>query len=139
MRFCAVIFWVTPITTVVTSVSLKAQVVSVVVTGGNIIVVSHGEEAPLPILFAAAAVSLVVTDAAIYDLSKRSQEEVRFGMDLSFNMRVGLQAIEASNTLVGEVSLLPKGVSVWIDSTVPEIWLPGAACDLFANAFGKRL
>jgi hypothetical protein len=76
-------------------------------------------------------------DEAIHDLGKRGKQDVQFDMDLSFNVGVGLQAIEGSDMLVGEASLLPKGVQMWIDSTVPEIWLPGAACDLFASVFGE--
>ncbi|KAG0648252.1 hypothetical protein D0Z07_5497, partial [Hyphodiscus hymeniophilus] len=51
-----------------------------------------------------------------------------FSSDDSKPLTVGLQAIEATNTFDGTVSLLPPdGILSFIDSTVPEIWLPESA------------
>jgi len=51
---------------------------------------------------------------------------------------VGLQSIQASNSFLGVVSLLPTGIFSLIDSTVPEIWLPLEACTVFETAFGLQ-
>ncbi|KAF4624771.1 hypothetical protein G7Y89_g13401 [Cudoniella acicularis] len=51
-------------------------------------------------------------------------------------MVIGIQEIQADNTLVGTVSLLPQGILSFIDSTIPEIWLPLEACLIFENSFG---
>jgi hypothetical protein len=59
-----------------------------------------------------------------------------FGPDTSAPLMVGLQSIQADNTLNGVVSLLPKGQLFFIDSTVPEIWLPVQACAMFETSFG---
>jgi len=59
-----------------------------------------------------------------------------FRSPYSGNLVVGIQSIEAENTLSGVVSLLPTGILSFIDSTVPEIWLPIPACEMFEAAFG---
>jgi len=59
-----------------------------------------------------------------------------FGPDSYQPLIVGLQSIQAGNTLNGVVSLLPKGLLSFIDSTVPEIWLPIEACSIFETSFG---
>ena len=59
-----------------------------------------------------------------------------FGPDTSASLLVGLQSIQADNTLNGVVSLLPKGILSLVDSTVPEIWLPVEACTMFETSFG---
>ena len=51
-------------------------------------------------------------------------------------MTVGLQSINATQTLIGDVELLQAGIYSLLDSGVPEIWLPLAACDIFESAFG---
>lgn len=61
-----------------------------------------------------------------------------FSADDSRPLTLGLQAIEATNTFQGVVSLLPQGILTFIDSTVPEIWLPISACRIFETAFGLQ-
>jgi hypothetical protein len=55
----------------------------------------------------------------------------------SQSLVTGIQTIQADKTFSGVVSLLPKGVLLLIDSTVPEIWLPLEACQMFETAFGE--
>jgi len=75
-------------------------------------------------------------DASQINVSKK--EDVQFNMDLSFNLGVGLQEILGTDTLTGTTSLLPEGIMTYIDSTIPEIWLPIPACEMFESAFGKK-
>ncbi|CAG8980566.1 hypothetical protein HYALB_00002564 [Hymenoscyphus albidus] len=62
----------------------------------------------------------------------------QFGADDSKPLTLGLQAIQATNTFQGVMSLLPSGILTFIDSTVPEIWLPLAVCRIFEAAFGLQ-
>ncbi len=73
-------------------------------------------------------------DASQFDRSKVSK--VEFKMDMSYTLPVALQVIQASGTLNGVVTLLPEGIMTAVDSTVPEIWLPVAACEKFERSFG---
>lgn len=52
------------------------------------------------------------------------------------NLSVEMQSITASNTLTSDVTILSKGVSALIDTTLPFIWLPLPACQVFETAFG---
>lgn len=54
-------------------------------------------------------------------------------------LTVGVQSITASNTLNGDVQILPSGGYFLIDSSVPDLWLPEAACQLFQETFGLIL
>ncbi len=76
-------------------------------------------------------------DASQTDLSKQAAQDVQFNMDLGYNLEAGLQEILGTDTLAGTVSLLPEGIMTYIDSTIPEIWLPVPACEMFESAFGK--
>jgi hypothetical protein len=58
-----------------------------------------------------------------------------FAEDISRDLTVGLQAVSAS-FLGTSHSLLPQGILTFIDSTVPTIWLPLAACQQFEKVFG---
>jgi hypothetical protein len=58
-----------------------------------------------------------------------------FAEDISRDLTVGLQAVSAS-FLGASHSLLPQGIFTFIDSTVPTIWLPLAACQQFEKVFG---
>lgn len=49
---------------------------------------------------------------------------------------VGLQSIISTNTDGTVHSLLPSGILAYVDSTVPQIWLPVEACQAFEEAFG---
>jgi hypothetical protein len=75
-----------------------------------------------------------------YDTSrfKTNNLTISFGPDDSRPLLVGLQSVQADNTLLGTISLLPQGIYALIDSTVPEIWLPISACEIFEAAFGER-
>lgn len=75
-------------------------------------------------------------DASQFDASKVSSPGVEFKMDLSYTLLVAIQVIQASGTLNGVVTLLPEGIMAVVDSTVPEIWLPVAACEKFERSFG---
>jgi hypothetical protein len=58
-----------------------------------------------------------------------------FAPDISRDLTVGLQAVSAS--FLGTThDLLPQGIFTFIDSTVPSIWLPLAACQQFEKVFG---
>lgn len=59
-----------------------------------------------------------------------------FGSDDSRSLTVGLQSVEASNTLRGVVAPLTSGILSLIDSAAPHIWLPTKACTIFEQAFG---
>ncbi len=52
------------------------------------------------------------------------------------NLTVGIRSITASNTLRGNVTLLSGIVTALIDTTLPFIWLPLSACQVFEQAFG---
>lgn len=73
-----------------------------------------------------------------YDSSRFEANNYSFTFDVddSKSLTVGVQTIKAANTLQGSTSLLPTGILAFIDSTVPEIWLPEAACEIFETAFG---
>ena len=71
-----------------------------------------------------------------YDASKAGTTRTSFDFapDISRDLTVGLQAISAS-IQGNDVALLPKGIFTFIDSTVPQIWLPVDACMEFEKAF----
>lgn len=73
-----------------------------------------------------------------YDASKFVVNNMSFSFsaDDSRPLTVAVQAIQATFTFQGTMSLLPSGILSLIDSTVPEIWLPLAACRNFETAFG---
>lgn len=58
-----------------------------------------------------------------------------FASDISRDLTVGLQAVSASFHGTS-FDLLPQGIFTFIDSTVPSIWLPLAACQQFEKVFG---
>ena len=49
---------------------------------------------------------------------------------------VGLQSITYSDSKTTNQHLLSDGILIFIDSTVPHIWLPQDSCTLFEDAFG---
>jgi hypothetical protein len=73
-----------------------------------------------------------------YDASRyiANNQTFPFYQDDSKVLSVGVQKITAINTLQGTRSLLSDTIFSVIDSTVPHIWLPEAACDSFVQAFG---
>ena len=72
-----------------------------------------------------------------YDSNRFTPNNISFDFypDISRDLSVNLHSITTSK---GPLSnLLPDGsISIFIDSTVPEIWLPESACAAFENAFG---
>ena len=69
-----------------------------------------------------------------------NSEKFSFSPDDSRSLTVGIESITASNTLKtqNETSLLSERIISLIDSSVPDIWLPEAACAKFEAAFGLR-
>ena len=59
-----------------------------------------------------------------------------FDADDSRRLTLGLQSVTASNTLQGALTPLSQGTLFMIDSSVPDIWLPMSACQMFEQAFG---
>ncbi|KAH7055963.1 hypothetical protein B0J12DRAFT_656395 [Macrophomina phaseolina] len=59
-----------------------------------------------------------------------------FAPDNERDVVVGLQGISMTSATKGNVDLLPTPVTMYIDSTVPQIWLPVDACAKFEEAFG---
>ncbi|KAL9000651.1 MAG: hypothetical protein Q9169_000687 [Polycauliona sp. 2 TL-2023] len=75
-----------------------------------------------------------------YDRSKFTKDTVNFGInqDDSLALKAKLQSISASNTLTGDVQLMSDDITVKIDSDLPYLYLPNAACKNFERAFGLR-
>jgi hypothetical protein len=69
-----------------------------------------------------------------YDAARFTPNNVTFGFgaDTSKILLVGIQSIVASN---GD-DLLPDGIVVALDSTVPDMWVPHASCQKFEACFG---
>ena len=72
-----------------------------------------------------------------YDTNRFVPNDVTFDFypDISRDLTVNVHSITANK---GSLSnLLPDGsISIFIDSTVPELWLPESACAAFEKAFG---
>lgn len=77
-----------------------------------------------------------------YDSSRFTDNTISFpfGSDSERPLVVGLQSAIGTNTPNGTISLSGSGNGVLavIDSTVPDMWLPEAWCDLFEETFGLR-
>ena len=73
-----------------------------------------------------------------YDSSRFNPNPLsfKFAPDNSRDMVVGIQSITSVSQKGGTHNLLPSGILAYVDSTVPEIWLPLEACQAFENAFG---
>jgi hypothetical protein len=73
-----------------------------------------------------------------YDASRRDGNGTTFpfASDDSKPLQVGVTQITARNTLLGTTTLYSTGYFALVDSTVPHIWMPTAACDNFAANFG---
>ena len=72
-----------------------------------------------------------------YDTNRFISNNVTFSFypDVSRDLSVNLQSIRTDKT--SPSNLLPGGsISIFIDSTVPELWLPESACAAFESAFG---
>ena len=59
-----------------------------------------------------------------------------FDADDSRRLTLDLQSVTVSNTLLGAFTPLILGGLFMIDSSVPDIWLPLLACQMFEQAFG---
>ncbi|KAI4201729.1 MAG: hypothetical protein LQ350_003083 [Teloschistes chrysophthalmus] len=72
-----------------------------------------------------------------YDTSRFTPNDVTFSFSSSPLRRfiVAIQAISVTKSLA-ESQLLGTGIYTLVDSTVPHIWLPLAACQAFEDAFG---
>ncbi len=57
--------------------------------------------------------------------------------DITRDLVVFLQSISYSGS--SSATLLSNAIDIFIDSTDPNIWLPGEACDAFEKAFGLTL
>ena len=73
-----------------------------------------------------------------YDASRFTPNNLTFPFDADDSRRLtlGLQSVTVSNTLQGTLTPLSQGSLFMIDSSVPDIWLPISACQLFEEAFG---
>ncbi|KAI9659023.1 MAG: hypothetical protein M1821_001983 [Bathelium mastoideum] len=75
-----------------------------------------------------------------YDASRFEQSNVTFpfGPDDSRSLVVNVLSILAESTLSGTANMMSDTILSFIDSTVPEIWIPQAACDQFESHFGLQ-
>ena len=73
-----------------------------------------------------------------YDTSKFIPSNVSFQMasDIGRDLIVNLDSIIFDGGSLKPKMLLPEKISIFIDSTVPHIWLPLDSCALFEDAFG---
>ncbi|KAG8160861.1 hypothetical protein KVR01_009125 [Diaporthe batatas] len=106
---------------------------------GNIPSLSYGYTAGAPYRYSKVVGSLTLGG---YDSTRFTDNTISlpFGSDSERPLVVGLQSAIGTDTLDGTVSLsgVGSGLLAVIDSTVPDLWLPQAWCDLFEDAFGLR-
>ncbi|KAI0097220.1 aspartic peptidase domain-containing protein [Nemania sp. FL0031] len=71
-----------------------------------------------------------------YDTSRFTENSASFSMagDVTRDLVVVLQSISYSGTT--SATLLSDPIDIFIDSTDPNLWLPGDVCDAFEQAFG---
>ena len=70
-----------------------------------------------------------------YDQSRFEPNEVA----IPFNNDIGLEYLVGLQSIVHNVSgrvLLSDGIYTYIDSTVPDLWLPASVCQAFASQYG---
>ncbi|KAL8735255.1 MAG: hypothetical protein Q9181_002887 [Wetmoreana brouardii] len=72
-----------------------------------------------------------------YDETRLTPNDVSFafGSQSARQLTVAVQGISVTNSNA-DSQLLPQGMFALVDSTVPHIWLPEAACESFERAFG---
>ncbi|KAL8946938.1 MAG: hypothetical protein Q9222_006731 [Ikaeria aurantiellina] len=70
-----------------------------------------------------------------YDASRVASSNLTIGLagDPSRDLVVGVQSISIPGS---SYQLLPEPISAFVDSSIPHIWLPLAACQLFETVFG---
>lgn len=77
-----------------------------------------------------------------YDASRRIENDVSFTLASieTHDLVVGIQSITFSGPSTADVPLMPygNGVLAFIDSTLPNLWLPLPVCDAFAQAFSLK-
>ena len=73
-----------------------------------------------------------------YDESRFTPNDLTFSFapDNSRDLVLGVQSIVSTSGDGVIKSLLPAGILAYVDSTVPQIWLPIEACQAFEEAFG---
>ncbi|KAF2815926.1 acid protease [Mytilinidion resinicola] len=73
-----------------------------------------------------------------YDKSRFIPNNVSFifAPDNERDLVVSIQDIRMTSATKSDVDLLPSPAQVYIDSTIPEIWLPLEACQAFEKNFG---
>ncbi|MCJ1250960.1 hypothetical protein MMC30_008190 [Trapelia coarctata] len=75
-----------------------------------------------------------------YDASKLVPNDVSFSLAgiATHDIVVGIQSVTFSNSKTTEMPLMAygSGILAFIDSTLPNLWLPTPVCDAFAEAFG---
>ncbi|ORX99608.1 aspartic peptidase domain-containing protein [Clohesyomyces aquaticus] len=100
---------------------------------GHIPSLSFGYNAGTPYRFTKISGSLTLGG---YDRSRISNgTKATLQMPISEDLLVGLQniSVDLGN---GTTTILDQGILSVIDSTIPELWLPRAACDKLASSFG---
>lgn len=72
------------------------------------------------------------------DLSRYTPNNVSFNLapDFSRDIVVGLQSISLTDATRVATSLLPSAINIFIDSTLPYIYLPLEACQAFEAELG---
>lgn len=73
-----------------------------------------------------------------YDESRFTPNDLsfEFAPDNQRDLVVGIQSITSTDQGGTTHNLLPSGILAYVDSTVPQIWLPSDACRAFEKAFG---
>ena len=73
-----------------------------------------------------------------YDASRFVPNDVTFklGGDDSTALNAQIQSISATNTLIGDTSLLSKNITATVNSDLPFMYLPNSTCEKFETAFG---
>jgi hypothetical protein len=73
-----------------------------------------------------------------YDSSRFTPNNLTIPLapETSRELMVGIQSISSVDRSGTTNNLLPTGIMSLVDSTVPQIWLPLAACQAFEKAFG---
>ncbi|KAL8775101.1 MAG: hypothetical protein Q9209_000580 [Squamulea sp. 1 TL-2023] len=73
-----------------------------------------------------------------YDQSRFTPNNMTFSFapDTDRDIVVGIQSIVSTDQDGSTHDLLPTGINAYVDSTVPQIWLPLEACKEFERAFG---
>ena len=71
-----------------------------------------------------------------YDSSKFIPNDLTFGFGPEDDRELIVQLQQISATGTTNPTLLSSAIPMFIDSTVPHIWLPLSVCELFESAFG---